>query len=136
MIVKDLIELNDYIGDIIITVRSKRGLFRKEYSIGLHEGNESSNRANKEYIPVIINDFDNGKPRYRTLLSKIPSELLKLDVQCFSVRKATRMADNDMYFGHFLECISIGCLVETDMKDTKSKGKPGIQGEMEQLSLF
>ena len=91
MTVKELIELNDHIGDITIMVRDENMILLKEYFIGAGAFVLPEKRNERiDYMDFSINAFDEDKDRYQLLINKIPKNLLGLTVSEYSSRRAGR----------------------------------------------
>ena len=123
MTVKELIELDDCIGDITITVRggASGGERLKEYHIGPEEGEVPPYHDNKDvYKQVAINAKDVGKDYYQILLNKIPKPWLGLTVISFRVWKASRQPYGEQ---HSLEHILIDVKPEGHVEEEIIKEK-------------
>lgn len=84
MTVKELIELNDNIGDLTIEVRDEGGKLIKAYHIGKKAGVPPVYPKEKEvYIEKNINMCDDGSQYIGLKLNRIPKSLLNLTVKMF-----------------------------------------------------
>lgn len=133
MTVKELIELNNFIGDITITVRggASGGERLKEYHIGPEEGKAPPYHDNKDvYKQVAINAKDMGKDYYQILLTKIPKQWLGLTVISYRVWKASRKPYGVQHgFEHILIDVKPDGYVEKVDKTTKEK-ELAVEGQM------
>ena len=105
MKVKELIQLNNYIGDIEVTVRGGyNGCTRiKSWHIGVSEGVfPQYPLGNATYINASINAYDDGKDERKLSLKNIPKEVLELEVTAWDSYPAHRLFNN-----HNLECVRI-----------------------------
>ena len=118
MTVKELIELNQMILDVVIEVRKDGGLLLDQISIGNDAGvkppyptrvpikPEYAPSLNKyvdgiykdaAYIKKSINSREDGKSYWETKWSRIPSKYLELEVYSWAARPAYRGIYNDKY---------------------------------------
>lgn len=107
MKVKELIELNQMITDIEITVRKNGTALLDQLNIGLSEGIEPpfptmvptderyigtlnmSNRRKAHYIEKSINAWDDGKDYWQIKPDRIPKKWLELEVYAWEVWPAS-----------------------------------------------
>lgn len=87
MTIKELIELNDYIGDITVTIRDSEGKNKiQEYHIGVNAGIIPVYHDDKDvYEEIEINTFDKGKDYYQILVSRVPKQILELRVFAYRI---------------------------------------------------
>lgn len=118
MTVKELIEINQMILDVVIEVRKDGGLLLDQISIGNDAGvkppyptrvptkPEYAPSLNKyvdgfykdaAYIKKSINSREDGKDYWETKWSRIPSKYLELEVYSWAARPAYRGIYNDKY---------------------------------------
>ena len=93
MTVKELIELNNFIGDVSITVRGgdNGSMKLREYRIGVYAGQTLPCPDKRTTCKdVAINARDNGKDYYQILLKQIPKQWLELKVQSFHIHGSYR----------------------------------------------
>jgi hypothetical protein len=127
MTVKELVELDNFIGDITITTRDTgkdgKNLFRvNTFHIGHSEGIVPHYHDDKDvYKSVNINTFDSGKDYYKIVTGKIPKEWLNLQVQSFRVWRSHRSSEDYHYSHHSLEHILIDCYCDGYVHQEKEK---------------
>lgn len=118
MTVKELIELNQMILDIVIEVRKDGGLLLDQISIGMDVGiipkyptrvpikPEYAGSNNKyidayfkdaAYIRKSVNAREDGKEYWETKWNRVPAKYLDLEVYSWCVRSAYRGIDYDKY---------------------------------------
>lgn len=154
MTVRELIELNQMIGDIEITIRKDGKLF-DQLNIGQHEGIKpryptmvpkeeryigtmsKSNQREAHYIPKSINARDDGKEYYQTMVGRIPKAWLELTVQDWDSHRAYR----GIHSMHELESLRITTLpsgqrMEVQSEPKKSKEEDGMDGQMDIMQMF
>ena len=105
MKVKELIQLNNLIGDIEVTVRGGyNGYTRiKSWHIGVYEGVfPQYPLGNATYINKSINAYDDNKSEYKVMLKNIPKEILQMEVMGWNSYPTYRLYPN-----HWLECVRI-----------------------------
>lgn len=134
MTVKELIELNNMITDLEITVRIGGNLLLDQLNIGCSEGvkplyptrvpkdpkyagnfNQSNDDMYKDatYIPKSINAWDNGKDYYQLLIGKIPAKWLDLTVcgwECTAASRVTHASprrERTHFYGQYLKIIAL-----------------------------
>lgn len=116
MKVKELIELNNLIGDIKITVREEgNGPLIKELRIGAG-ASQGPDEQSIILLPEDTNSYDAGRDHYKVLTSKIPRMWLNLKVHAWDAGKAYRLGE----YVRSLQHIRITC---------------GPDGYVEQLEL-
>lgn len=154
MTVRELIELNQMIGDIEITIR-KDGKLLDQLNIGQHEGIKpryptmvpkeeryigtmsKSNQREAHYIPKSINAKDDGKEYYQIMVGRIPKAWLELTVQGWDSHRAYR----SIHSQHELEALRITTLpsgqrMEVQSEPKKSKEEDGMDGQMDIMQMF
>lgn len=110
MTVKELIELNQMITDINITVRQNGNVLLDQLNIGPSEGEKprfptrvprdpkyagGMNQHNESmykdaaYIPKSVNSWDDGKDYWQVKVNRIPTKWLDLEVFAWSVSPAS-----------------------------------------------
>ena len=118
MTVRELIELNQMILDVVIEVRKDGGLLLDKISIGNdvrrkpeyptrvpikpeYAGNNNNyydgQYKDAAYIKKSINSREDGKDYWETKWSRIPSKYLELEVYSWAARPAYRGIYNDKY---------------------------------------
>lgn len=84
MTVRELIELNDNITDLVIEVRKVEGEIINLYHIGAVEGKVGKcPQKNDIYIEKSINAWDDGAGYHGIKPNRIPKNLLNLEVKSF-----------------------------------------------------
>lgn len=154
MTVRELIELNQMIGDIEITIR-KDGRLVDQLNIGQHEGIKprfptmvpieeryigtmsKSNQREAHYIPKSINARDDGKEYYQIMVGRIPKAWLELTVQGWDSHSAYR----GIHSRHELESLRITALpsgqkMEVQSEPKKSKEEDNMAGQMDIMQMF
>jgi hypothetical protein len=148
MTVKDLIELNAMITDLVITVRIGEDLLLDQLNIGCSEGikppyptrvpkdpryagncNQSNDEMYKDaaYIPKSINAWDDGKDYYEIKLSRIPAKWLDLEVISWTVGRASsigvnpRRHNNNTFHGERLQITALPSGESLEVKEKPSK---------------
>ncbi len=132
MTVKELIELNNFIGDITITVRGGigGGVRLKEIHIGHEEGAPHLYSDDKDvYEHIDINTQDMGEGYYRILVSKIPKQYLGLTVTSFWVWNAHRGLGIEHELEHILINVKPDGYAEEVDKAAKEK-EIDVDGQM------
>lgn len=132
MTVKELIELNDFIGDITITVRggASGGKRLKEIHIGHEEGAPHLYPDDKDiYEHIDINAQDIGKGYCQILVSKIPKRYLGLTVTSYRVWNAYRGLGVERDLEHILIDVKPDGYVEEVDKTIKEKDLV-VEGQM------
>lgn len=130
MKIRELMETNNHIGDLIIAMRDKNGILIRNYHIGADAGIEPIRRhplsEKYEYLEMNINAYD-IKDEYRVYINRIPKQLLEQEV--FSWRSTAAYRNG---FNSDLErvCIEVrdGVVVELP-KERKDAGQ--LAGQME-----
>lgn len=128
MTVKELIELNNCIGDMTITVRggSNGGIRLREYRIGTDAGEKGPYPDEKTtYKEVAINARDNEKDYYQLLIKQIPKPWLALKVKSWHVYKSYRRAWGEAT--HSFEHIHIDVYEEGWKEDEEPEKKENSQ---------
>ena len=145
MTVKELIELNQMILDIVIEVRQDGGVLLDKISIGNDVGNkppyptrvpckpEYANSLNKyvdgyfkdaTYIRKSINTREDGKEYWQTKWKCVPAKYLDLEVYSWSVWPAYRGIQNNKYREG--ERINITALPSGNFRQEKPKLQPSL----------
>lgn len=139
MTVKELIKLNDCIGDITITVRDGEsgGKKLREYCIGVYAGQIPLYPDKRStYKDIAINARDNGKDYYQILIQQIPKQWLGLNVQHFHTSKSHRSdwKQADHSFEHiYIDVHPEGWMEENEPEkkdDEKLEGQISIEDLM------
>lgn len=112
MTVRELIELNQMITDVTITVRKGGTALLDELNIGCERGVEPrfpqmvpkeeryignichETKKKAAYIPKSINSWDDGKDYWQVKTNRIPEKWLGLEVYSWEVWPASYMGDN------------------------------------------
>ena len=105
MKVKELIQLNNNIGDIEVAVRGGyNGWTRiKSWHIGVYEGIVPQYPlGNATYINESINAYDYDKNEYKVVTKNIPKEVLEMEVMAWDSYPTHRL-----YINHWLERVRI-----------------------------
>lgn len=130
MTVRELIELNDFIGDIEIQVRNDGKLLKTlKIGAGVEETNLLELREKEIVKNTEINIRDEGDFRYGLILKKIPKNWLNLKVDSWRMMWSYRPNDR----GSSLESIEIECYPDGYKEE---KEKPDTEKYDGQLSLF
>lgn len=157
MTVRELIELNQMITDIEITVRLNGTRLLDQLNIGCAEGvkppfptrvpiNESyinnyavldhEHHRDATYIPKSINAFDDGKDYWQIKTSRIPSKWLDLEVISWSASPASKVGTTSPRRGRTnFNGIRVGIDVlpsgeSLEIKDKEPKKSEEIEGQM------
>lgn len=158
MTVKELIELNDMITDLEITVRIGGNLLLDQLNIGCAEGIKpryplrvpkdrryANNMARHDdemfrdaaYIPKSINSWDNGKDCYQILLNRIPAKWLDLTVHSWECTAASRVThasprrERTHFYGQYLKITALPSSESLEIKEnTSEKSEVGLPGQM------
>lgn len=152
MTVRELIELNQMIGDIEITIR-KDGKLLDQLNIGQHEGIKprfptmvpieeryigtmsKSNQREAHYIPKSINAKDDGKEYYQIIVSRIPKAWLELTVQGWDSHRAYRGINSR----HELESLRITALPsgqKMEVQEEPKRKEEDMEGQMDIMQMF
>lgn len=157
MTVKDLIELNTMITDLVITVRIGGNLLLDQLNIGCSEGvkppyptrvpkdpryagnfNQSNDEMYKDaaYIPKSINAWDDGKDYYEIKLSRIPAKWLDLEVISWTVGRASsigvnpRRYNNSSFHGERLQITALPSGESLEIKEKTKDTDEELPGQM------
>lgn len=157
MTVKDLIELNTMITDLVITVRIGGNLLLDQLNIGCSEGvkpryptrvpkdpryagnfNQFNDEMYKDaaYIPKSINAWDDGKDYYEIKLSRIPAKWLDLEVISWTVGRASsigvnpRRYNNSSFHGERLQITALPSGESLEIKEKTKDTDEELPGQM------
>ena len=132
MKIKELLELNNCIGDLDVEIRDENAIYIKSYHIGLNSGIEPIQRPplceNDVYKEVSINSFDTKRVYYQILLNKIPKQLLELEVFSWRSYEAFRR-DYSCELERVL--IEVRGVNHVEIKEECLKNDAQLSGQME-----
>lgn len=156
MTVKELMELNAMITDLVITVRNKDGLLIDQLNIGMGVGIKppyptrvpkkpefciNGQRMNEKfyrdaaYIRKSINSWDDGADGWRVKVSAVPAKWLDLDVRDWEVweaplsigtRRRTEVGRNINFHGQRLNVTTLPSGQSLEIVERKTKEEDNV----------